>query len=253
MKKLRHTTNLVYSASLIVMVLVLWQMATGSGWVPAFMLPSPVEVVRALIKDMPTLLRNAKVTLAEAGAGLAIGTALGLITAILMNRFEVVYRAVYPLVVLTQTIPTIAIAPLLVLWLGYGMAPKVALIVIVTFFPITVALYDGFQSQDRDMVRLMQAMGASRSQIFRFVTWPAGLPAFYAGLRMAVSYAVVGGVIAEWIGGDKGLGVYMTLAQKSYAYDKMFAVILFISLMSLVLIGLVGLLQKLNMPWEEEQ
>lgn len=253
MKKLSHTTNLVYSASLIVMVLVLWQIATGSGWVPAFMLPSPVEVVRALVKDMPTLLRNAKVTLAEAGAGLVIGTALGLFTAILMNRFEVVYRAVYPLVVLTQTIPTIAIAPLLVLWLGYGMAPKVALIVIVTFFPITVALYDGFQSQDRDMVRLMQAMGAGRAQIFRFVTWPAGLPSFYAGLRMAVSYAVVGGVIAEWIGGDKGLGVYMTLAQKSYAYDKMFAVILFISLMSLILIGLVGLLQKLNMPWEEKQ
>lgn len=237
----------------MLLIIVIWQGASMSGLLPAFMLPAPTSVVKALIKDFPMLIANAEVTLLEAGLGLGFGIILGFVCATLMDRFTLVYRAVYPLVVLTQTIPTIAIAPLLVLWMGYGIAPKVALIVIVTFFPIAVALYDGFQSVDQDMVRLLRVMGASRMQIFRWVKWPNSLNHFFASLRMAVSYAVVGGVIAEWIGGDRGLGVYMTLARKSYAYDKMFAVILFISILSLLLIAGVKVLQNQIMPWEGSQ
>ena len=222
-----------------------------TGLVKAFLLPAPSTVIMSLLRDMPKLLHHAGITLIEAFLGLLIGIGLGFLCATLMDRFQVVYRSLYPLVVLTQTIPTIAIAPLLVLWLGYGIAPKVALIVIVTFFPIAVALYDGFQSVDKDLLKLLNVMGGTRWQIFRWVKWPASLGSFFASLRMAVSYAIVGGVIAEWIGGDRGLGVYMTLARKSYAYDKMFAVIFFISILSLLLIAFVKVLQKWMMPWEE--
>lgn len=252
MKKYRRTTNLLYSGSLIVLTIIIWQVATMTGLVPVFMLPPPLDVVHALVGDLSTLFKNAWVTFIEAALGLGIGIVLGFICAVLMDRFEIVHRSVYPLIVISQTIPTIAIAPLLVLWMGYGIAPKVALIVIVTFFPVAVALFDGFRSVDRDMIQLLQAMGASRTQIFHWVKWPASLTSFFASLRIAVSYAVVSAVVAEWIGGDRGLGVYMTLARKSYSYDKMFAVIFFISFLSLALIAVVRILQRQTMPWEEK-
>ena len=130
--------------------------------------------------------------------------------------------------IITQTIPTIAIAPILVLWMGFGMAPKITLVVITTFFPITIGLLDGYKSVDPDAIRLMKAMGASRAQIFRHVKFPGALPQFFSGLKISASYAVVGAVVSEWLGGFNGLGVYMTRVKKAYSFDKMFAVIIFI-------------------------
>jgi ABC-type nitrate/sulfonate/bicarbonate transport system permease component len=154
--------------------------------------------------------------------------------------------------ILSQTIPTVAIAPLLVLWFGYEMAPKVILIVITTFFPIAVGLLNGFKSADRDSINLLRAMGAGRWQIFKIVKLPGALSQFFAGLRISASYAVVGAVISEWLGGFSGLGVYMTRVKKAFAFDMMFAVILLISLISLLLMKGVDLLQKKCMPWEKE-
>lgn len=220
--------------------------------VPSFMLPSPVDVIRAFVADFPLLMSNAKVTLMEAFVGLATGIMTGFLMAVLMDCFDKAYRIFYPLAVITQTIPTIAIAPLLVLWFGYEMLPKVILIVIVTFFPITVSLLDGFRAVDKDLVSLMRTMGAGRLQIFWHVKCPCALAPFFASLRIAVSYAVVGAVIAEWLGGFNGLGVYMIKAKKAFSFDKMFAVIFLISALSLLLIGAVNLLQKRCMPWERE-
>ena len=160
------------------------------------------------------------------------------------------YRAFYPLVVLTQTIPTVAIAPLLVLWFGYGMLPKVVLIVVATFFPITVGLLGGFKSVDPDEIDLMRSMGASRWQIMRHVKIPAALPQFFSGLKISAAYAIVGAVIAEWLGGFSGLGVYMTRVRKAYSFDKMFAVIFLISALSLVLMWAVEAVRRIAMPWE---
>ena len=153
---------------------------------------------------------------------------------------------------ITQTIPTLAIAPLLVLWLGYNTAPKITLVVIMTFFPITVGLLDGFKEADPDAVRLLQAMGASKTQIFFHIMLPSGLGHFFAGLRMSVSYAVVGAVVAEWLGGFSGLGVYMTRVKKSYAYDRMFAVIFLITAISILLMKLVDVVQYFVMPWKRD-
>lgn len=207
--------------------------------VPSYMLPSPVEVVQAFIQDFPLLMYHTRVTLMEAMLGLALGVAIGFVFAMGMDRFDWMYRAMYPILVITQTVPTVAIAPLLVLWLGYGIAPKVVLIVIVTFFPIAVGLLEGFRSADPDTIRLLQSMGASKAQIFRHVKLMSAMSQFFASLKISASYAVVGAVISEWLGGFEGLGVYMTRVKKSYSYDKMFAVIFLISIISLLLMWAV--------------
>lgn len=243
-KRLRSITNKLAPAVLIAAVLILWQVLSDSGVVQKFMLPSPTDVGAAFVRDFPNLMSHTGTTLAEAFLGLFVGIALAFVTAFLMDRFSFLYRALYPLLVVSQTIPPVAIAPLLVLWLGYGITPKVTLVVIVCFFPITVGLLDGFKSADPDMLNLMRAMGANRSQIFRIIKLPSSLGHFFAGLKISVSYSVVGAVISEWLGGDNGLGVYMTRVNKSFAFDKMFAVILLVSVVSLLLMRLVTVLER---------
>ena len=169
-----------------------------------------------------------------------------------MDRFRPIYNAIYPLLIITQTIPTVAIAPILIMWMGFDMAPKIALIVITTFFPITVGLLDGFASVDPDAVSLLRSMGAGNFRIFFSVKIPSALSYFFAGLKISASYAVVGGVIAEWLGGFEGLGVYMTRVRKAYQFDKMFAVILLIIIISLLLMLAVSFIRKAVMPWERK-
>ena len=177
------------------------------------------------------------------------GILLAFVSATLMDRFLTINRAFYPLMVITQTVPTIAIAPVLVLWMGFGMAPKVALVVITTFFPIAIGLLDGYKSVDPDAVNLMRAMGATKFQIFRHLKFPSALNQFFSGLKISASYAVVGAVVAEWLGGFNGLGVYMTRVKKAYSFDKMFAVIIFIVIISLLLMLAVNIIRNLSMPW----
>lgn len=232
--------------------MIVWQAISFLEIVDSFMLPSPVQVVRAFVSEFPTLMGHSVITLAEAFIGLGLGVLLGFLMAVLMDQFEVLYKACYPLIVLTQTIPTVAIAPLLVLWFGYEMAPKVILIVITTFFPLAVGLLNGFKSVDVDSIHLLRAMGAGRWQIFRYIKLPGAMSQFFAGLRISASYAVVGAVISEWLGGFGGLGVYMTRVKKAFSFDKMFAVIFLISIISLLLMKGVDLLQKKCMPWEKE-
>lgn len=243
-------TGLPALTALALLVLV-WFAVTTGGLVPSYMLPSPQSVVQAFINDFGTLMTHAAVTLQEAIYGLFIGIALSFVTATLMDRYPALYRALYPILIITQTIPTIAIAPLLVLWMGFGMAPKITLVVICTFFPITVGLLDGYASADPDALRLLRSMGATRRQIFFHIKLPSSLGYFFAGLRVSVSYAMVGAVISEWLGGFEGLGVYMTRVKKAYSFDKMFAVILLIIIVSLLLMWLVSLLRRLAMPWEQ--
>ena len=233
----------------VALLLIVWQGVCMLGLVPGFMLPSPLEVVQAFISERKMLWEHAVVTLQEAFIGLALGVAIGFVFAVLMDAFEVLYKAIYPILVITQTIPTVAIAPLLVLWFGYEMTPKIILIVIANFFPVTVGLLDGFRAADKDAIGLLRSMGASRGQIFRYIKAPSALPQFFSGLRIAAAYSVVGAVISEWLGGFGGLGVYMTRVKKAFAFDKMFAVIFLISAISLLLMALVDLLEKKCMPY----
>ena len=244
--------KLLPAGAFLLIVLIWWGLSV-SGVIPDYMLPSPVDVVKAFIADFPTLMSHAWVSIEEALVGLAIGTALAFGLACAMDRFLNLEKAVLPLLVASQTIPTIAIAPLLVLWMGFGVAPKIALVVITTFFPIAVGLLDGFKSADADAVSLLRSMGAGRWQIFRHVKFAAALPYFFSGLRISASYAVVAAVISEWLGGFEGLGVYMTRVRKAYAFDKMFAVIILVVIVSLVLMRLVTLLRAVSMPWARKE
>ena len=244
-----NITRKLPAAAALILIVVLWEVLCKSGAVPEYMLPSPADVVSAFVSDFPNLMHHAATSLLEAVCGLFIGILLAFAMATLMDRFLVLDQAFYPLMIITQTIPTIAIAPLLVLWMGFGMAPKITLVVIMTFFPITVGLLEGYRTVDPDAVNLMRAMGANRMQIFWHVKFPAALPHFFSGLKISASYSVVGAVISEWLGGFEGLGVYMTRVKKAYAFDKMFAVIFLIVIISLLLMALVNLLRNLCMPW----
>ena len=253
MKKFPNIKNKLWSCSAIAVILLLWQAICSLGFVESFMLPSPVQVVQAFLSEFPELMAHTGVTLAEAFLGLALGILLGFVMAVIMDQFEPLYQACYPLIVLTQTVPTVAIAPLLVLWFGYEMTPKVILIVITTFFPITIGLLNGFRSVDPDSIHLLRAMGAGRWQIFSHIKLPGAMSQFFSGLRISASYAVVGAVISEWLGGFNGLGVYMTRVKKAFSFDKMFAVIFLISIISLLLMKGVDLIQKKCMPWEKSE
>lgn len=250
--KFQNITNRIWSLSAVILILIVWQVICSLELVESFMLPSPVQVVTALVTEFPLLMEHAAVTMGEAIIGLAAGVLLGFVMAVIMDHYDFLYKAFYPLIVLTQTVPAVAIAPLLVLWFGYGMAPKIILIVITTFFPIAVGLLNGFKEADKDSINLLRAMGASRLQVFRHIKLPGAISQFFAGLRISASYAVVGAVISEWLGGFNGLGVYMTLVKKAYAFDKMFAVIFLISIVSLLLIKLVDVAERKCMPWKKE-
>lgn len=251
-KKLQNITDKLSPFLALAVLIIIWWAVTGTQAVPLFMLPSPQSVAKAFISDFTILMRNAAITLTEAFAGLGIGISLAFILATFMDRFRIVYKAFYPLLVITQTIPSIALAPLLVLWMGFGMAPKITLVVLTTFFPIAVSLLEGYESVDEDSIKLLRSMGAHQGKIFWYIKLPSAVSSFFAGLKVSASYAVVGAVVAEWLGGFDGLGVYMTRVRKAYAFDKMFAVIIFTTLVSLLLMYLVGLLQKISMPWEKE-
>ena len=252
-KKYQSITSKIAPAVSLLVLAGVWLFVSEGEIVPSYMLPSPVDVVRAFVADFSVLMSHTAVTLQEALYGLLIGTALAFVIAVLMDRFDFLYKAVYPILVITQTIPTIAIAPLLVLWMGFSMAPKITLVVLTTFFPITISLLDGFRSADPDSINLVRSMGGGNFKIFRHIKLPGAVEQFFSGLKVSASYSVVGAVISEWLGGFEGLGVYMTRVKKAYAFDKMFAVIILVSLISLALMGFVALLKNIAMPYKRKK
>lgn len=252
-KRFQSITSKIAPAVSLLIVFFLWLFLSEGEIVPTYMLPSPLDVIKAFIADFDILMSHSVITLQEALYGLSIGTALAFVIAVLMDRFDFLYKALYPILVITQTIPTIAIAPLLVLWMGFSMAPKITLVVLTSFFPITISLLDGFKSADKDSINLIRSMGGGNFKIFRYIKLPHATEQFFSGLKVSASYSVVGAVISEWLGGFEGLGVYMTRVKKAYAFDKMFAVIILVSLVSLALMGVVALLKNLAMPYKRRK
>lgn len=243
--------NSAITYSLVIALLVIWQLLVGLDFVPDYLLPSPRQIMRALIDDRVLLAHHAKFTLTTAILGIAIGLVLSFVLAILMDLSARFDRLIYPILVLNQTIPTIAIAPLLVIWLGYGILPKVVLVVLSVFFPLTIALIDGLRSVGRAEKNLFLSMRATRFQLYRHLKLPAALPSFFTGLKVAASYALISAVIAEWLGGYAGLGVYMTRVRKAYELDNMFAVIFLISFLTILLVCAIDKLEKLLFAYKD--
>lgn len=240
----RQIISLIKSHILVVLILVFWQMCVSLEVIPDYLLPSPLQIVEAFIEDFSLLMEHAKYTLATAFIGTAIGLIISFVLSILMDLSKTMKELIYPVILLNQTIPTIAIAPLLIIWLGYGITPKVVLVVLAVFFPITIALVDGYQSVSREHLNLFKSMKASKYQLYRHLKIPSAMGSFFTGLKVALSYALISAVIAEWLGGYHGLGVYMTRVRKSYDLDSMFAVIFLISFLTILLIGLVKWLER---------
>jgi ABC-type nitrate/sulfonate/bicarbonate transport system permease component len=250
MIKYQNIINNIYPFLGVIFLLVIWQLASNFSLVPVYMLPSPIMVVNALVNSFSELMWHLKITLTEAFIGFFVSVFLAVLIAIVMNNYSIVYKILYPILVITQTIPMVAIGPLLVLWMGYGIAPKITLIIIICFFPLTVGLLNGFKTVDKDAVNLLKVMGCTKTQLYRHILIPSSMTVFMPTLKIAASYSIMGAVVAEWLGGDAGLGVYMTRVRKSFAFDKMFAVILIIMITSLLIIWLVTLLEKKILKWK---
>lgn len=240
---------------LIALLLGLWQIATSTGTIADafnledFLVPSTAEVATSLWEDRSLLADNAWVTLREILLGILCAVVVGIASAVLMHRWRVLRDAAYPLVVASQTIPIVVIAPILLVWFGYGITPKVLVIALICFFPITVNTLDGLRSVDPAAVKMMRSLDASRWQRFWRVEAPAALPNLFTGLRIAVVVAPIGAVFAEWVGASSGLGRLIQSDLANYLVARQFAAVLVLSAMALTLIGLITLAERRVVHW----
>lgn len=214
-----------------------------------WILPAPLQILESLWTRRDILLFHSFQTILEALLGLAFAVMVGVGIAVAMEWSAFFQRLFKPFLVVSQTIPFIALAPLLVVWFGYGLLPKVLVIMLACFFPMAINLYDGFKSVDVNMVRLLKSMGASKWQVFRLVKFPSSLPYFFSGLRIAGAYAIAAGVVSEWLGAEKGLGILLVRFAKSYLTDGVFAVIFVVTVLSLVLVFAIERLARVAIPW----
>jgi len=252
MKRLKNIGNNVPPIAFFIIILAGWQYVVDTKIIARYILPSPSDIVVTGFRILPDLKPHILTTLQEALTGFFIAIILALFLAILMDHFPLARKALYPLFIVSQTIPIIVLVPLLVMWFGFDKLPKIIVVILVCFFPIVVNLLEGLESLDKDMLNLFKSMKANYYQIFRFAKFPASLGNFFSGLKIAATYSIMGAVIGEWMGGKDGLGVYMTRVRQSFAMDKVFSVIVVIVLLSLVLFKLIEFLQYLTMPWTRE-
>jgi len=234
---------------ILALAVLAWAALSEGSGLSTFILPSPVDVVRAGWETRGLLLPALGTTMVETAVGLTISVALGAAIAAAIDLSSFLRRALYPLLVASQTVQVLAIAPLLIIWFGFGMTSKVFIVVLICFFPLTLSMADGLASADPDLVALFRAMGARRGQIWRMIRLPAALPAFFSGLKIAVTYSVVGATMGEWVGGTQGLGLYMLRSKNALATDQVFVAILVTSAVSIGLFLLVYLIERWALPW----
>ena len=240
------------AAILVFALLMLWQMA-AMGMNAAYILPSPVQVVQKLWELRgPLFTAHLPATMSVVAIGLVISIVLGLALAILMDMSPVAEKALYPLVIASQTIPTTALAPLFVLWFGYTIWSKVLVTVLMTFFPVTITVFDGFRSIRTEMMELMFCMGADTRQMFFKLKLPAVLPFFFSALKMAVPLSVIGAAIGEWLGAQSGLGYFSRRMMTQLDGAGVFAPILLLSIAATLLTSIVTILERRIVTWRAE-
>jgi NitT/TauT family transport system permease protein/putative hydroxymethylpyrimidine transport system permease protein len=242
-------------ALVICALLGLWQLATGwhvlsdTFGLDPLLVPSPSDVAQALWEDRALLADNAWVTLREVVLGFACALAAGLGFALLMHLSETLRRAFYPLLVASQTVPVIVLAPIFVIWFGFGIGHVLAIVILICFFPITVNTLDGLRSVDPDAVKMMRTLEASRWGVLRRVEAPSALPYVFSGAKIAGAVAVIGAIFGEWSGATEGLGVVMIQANAQFLVPRMFAAVVVLSVMAIALFSLLALLEKRVVRW----
>lgn len=229
--------------------LALWGGVCALFKVPPYVLPSPAATLRTLVADAPLLWQHAGVTVVESVLGLGLALVLGMAVAVAMSASRAARGLLYPSLVLSQAVPLVAVAPLVLIWFGLGPSAKVLVVAFVCFFPIAVNTLEGFRAIDPLYAELLKTLGARQRDIYRHLYVPAALPGIFAGLRIAATYCVLGAVVGEWLGGSRGLGVYMTRALQSFRTDRMFAAICVVMAVSYGLFKLVDGIGHTMTPW----
>jgi len=237
------------SVGIFLLLLLIWETVVRLMEIKEYILPAPTAIWQALVNSWGLLWDHSLQTINEAFLGFMLAIVAGIVLAMLMGLFPLIKRSLYPLVVISQTVPIMAVAPLLIIWFGYDLLPKVLVVSLVCFFPITVSLVEGLEATDKDMMKLLLAMGASPWQIFKKVQLPGALPSFFSGLKISATYSITGAVIGEWLGASKGLGVFMIRSMNSFLTAQVFAAIVVITVLSLIFFGIVMILAHLIMPW----
>ena len=233
---------------MLVLILLIWEMGIRISGTPIYILPAPSDIAAALTDDFGRLISESAVTMSETLLGMAIAVILAIAGALIMDRFGLMKNAIYPLLVISQAIPVIVLAPIFIIYLGFGMAPKVLTVVLMCFFPIIVTYTDGLSRVDQRLVNLVKSYGANIFQVYYLIKMPAAFDSLFSGAKIAATYSVTGAVVGEWLSSDSGLGYYMLITKNGYMLDKMFASILMVVILSLLMNGLVRLIKYLLMP-----
>jgi len=241
------------AALLVALFVLAWQGIASLDSVDDLTLASPVETLEALRDDRDLLADNAWVTLVEVLLGLAIAVAGGVLLAIAMHLVRPLRDAAYPLLVASQAIPIVVLAPIFVLAFDYGIGPKLAIVALICFFPITVNLLDGLRSAPPELLKLMRSMGASRLRTLRSVELPASLPFLFSGLKVAATVSVIGAVFGEWAGAEEGLGRLVLLGNNQLQTPRVYAGIVILTLMAVWLFCVVALAERVAIPWNRKE
>lgn len=249
--KLQREAGWLSPLLLVAALVAIWEIAVRLTNAPLWLLPAPSDVVRSLVEDRDILLPNAAATFSEVLIGFACAVVAGIGLGIAVYRSATLNRVLYPIIIASQTIPIPALAPLLLVSLGYGLAPKVVVTALVGFFPIVVNTVEGLRSTDRDVVNLLRSFGASPRKVFRLAEFPSSLPSIFAGARIAVAICVIGAVFGELVGARAGLGYLMIRAIAQFETPRMVAAIVLLSAMSTGLFAAVGLVERAVLPWRK--
>ncbi|MFC1953582.1 ABC transporter permease [Chloroflexota bacterium] len=235
--------------ALIAILIIGWYFVARISGLSSFILPTPFDVIQAGWETRALLLNAIGTTLLATGIGLVLALIAGVGIAALMDFWPLTHRALYPILVVSQTIQILAIAPILIIWFGFGVTPTIFIVVLFCFFPLAVSTADGLTSSEPELIALLRAMKASKMQIWRIVRMPSALPSFFSGLRLAVTYSVVAATIGEWVGGSPGLGLYMLRSKNALATDQVFVAMFITSLLSVALFMMVYGIERLVLPW----
>jgi ABC-type nitrate/sulfonate/bicarbonate transport system permease component len=245
LETIEKVKNSLYPILTFLFIIIFWQLTVEFLEIPQYILPTPIDIVKVFFIDHQSLYMHATVTIFEAVIGFIVSIILSLIIGVLMDFVGIVKKCLYPLTLVTQMIPTITIAPLLMIWFGFGTMPKVLMVTLTCFFPILISFVDGIENIDRDYLNLFKTMKAGKLSTFIHLKFPMSLDKLFSGLKISSTYAVMAATVAEWLGGTKGLGVYMVRSKSAYALDKVFASTILVVIFSLIFVGIIQMIRKI--------
>jgi NitT/TauT family transport system permease protein len=247
-----RTAEIVYPTAVVVGILLAWELGSDFFGIPTYLFPAPSEILISCYRNAGLLLRESWITTAEILLGYLLSIIVGIPLALAIFQWPVFAKSIYPLLISTQAMPKVAVAPLFVVWFGFGLLPKVFIAFLIAFFPIVINTVMGLSAIEREKIYLARSMGLSSFDTFRLIRFPNALPSIFAGLKISITLAVVGAVVGEFVGGDAGLGYQLMIANGSMDTPLLFAGVLALTVLGVLLFGLVGLVERLAMPHQDQ-